>query len=77
MNRNLDGTPLTVADLRNIADANGLGAKADALGALHNTGLIRSGLMALTRDARFAMFMAGALVLDTRTDRNTTGRGTH
>lgn len=77
MNRNLDGTPLTATDLKTIAAANGLGDKLDGLQRLHSAALQHSALMAMTRDVRFDLFSKGLLKLDTRTDKNTNGRGTH
>lgn len=67
MNCNPDGTALTVADFRRIAQGAGLGDKADALLALHNTGLITSGLISLTAQVRFGAFCRGDLALRTTT----------
>jgi hypothetical protein len=74
MNRNLNGTPLTNEQLIEIARANGVTAKVlEGVNALHNTGLIRSKLIALTKGARFRMHAQGLLMLDTRTPANSPG----
>lgn len=68
MNRHPDGRPLSTDDLFDLAVA--CGHDVDALvskrAALHNDPLFRGHLDRLTRSARFSLFSAGFLALDTR-----------
>jgi hypothetical protein len=73
MNRNLRGEILSDEEL--LALANLDPEAATALQALHNPGLIRSELLTMTEPKRFAMFMAGELILDTNTDRRKRSHG--
>lgn len=76
MNRNLDGSLLSIDDLRAIAvHRSGANAKklAELEGHLHSDNLFRSHLTNITGEARFAMFGRGELTLDSRTPANCPG----
>lgn len=79
MNRNLDGSLLSIDDLRAVA-VHVCGENAEKLalleGHLHSDNLFRSHLTNITAAARFSMFMGGGeqlLVLDSRTPMNCPG----
>lgn len=66
MNCNLDGTPLSEADLIGIAlEAGATEEKLSGIFSCHNDNMIFSHLKDLTRSARHALFMAGQLRLRT------------
>lgn len=62
-----DGRVLTIADLEQIAGANGTSAEqiASLHATHHNRNLVRSYLLQWTASARLAMFWRGELDLDT------------
>ena len=71
MNRNLDGSELSIAQLIGIADDAGLDHDAVVSKiAGHGPHMARSHLLDLTRAARYDMWQRGSLTLDTRTERN-------
>ena len=71
MNRHPNGDRLTTSDLIDIARGAGLDAKVHKiLSANHGDNRTHSDLIDATRDVRFSLFMAGRLVLNTRTAAN-------